>query len=247
MNNYSSTGLVAPAPSTPMAIRGWPPSPGKVRLKMLDSEVSLRQNAGSLGAVIGTLRAGDEADVVGTQKAEGRKWVAVALSDGRRGFIAGDTRTQVFKNVILKSARTNVFAKPGDPSTIIREMVQGERFMILGTVNATPSPAMLQQNSSATASAWAQIRDANGQQGYIDGKVKILQEGAGRKWGGGGGGRSSTSEMITGAIICGIGIAVTIGTYVAASNGGGGVYFVAWGAIVFGAIRCVRGLIRMFT
>jgi hypothetical protein len=52
-------------------------------------------------------------------------------------------------------------------------------------------------------------------------------------------------HMILGGVICAIGIVVTIATYTAAENAGGGSYVVAWGAIVFGAIRFVRGLIQM--
>lgn len=51
---------------------------------------------------------------------------------------------------------------------------------------------------------------------------------------------SSGSEMALGAIICVVGILITAVTYSAAS--GGGTYVVAWGAIVFGAVRFFKGL-----
>ncbi|MBS1910640.1 MAG: hypothetical protein JST22_01515 [Bacteroidetes bacterium] len=50
-------------------------------------------------------------------------------------------------------------------------------------------------------------------------------------------------DMIAGGIICLIGIAVTIVSYVAASNGGGR-YVVTWGAVLFGGIRFFRGYAR---
>lgn len=57
------------------------------------------------------------------------------------------------------------------------------------------------------------------------------------------GGHSGKTDMIIGAVICLIGIAVTFFTYTsAANNPGGGTYVVAWGAIIFGAIRFFRGL-----
>src|SRR5271156_5102441 len=130
MNMYSSTGLERTASlSVPVADRGWPPTPGKLRLVMVDSEVLLRQTAGNLGAILGTLRVGQEADVVGIKKADGQKWVAVALPDGRRGFISGATKTRTFRNVTLKTDSIDMFAKPGDPSSVIRQMTRGERFM----------------------------------------------------------------------------------------------------------------------
>ena len=48
--------------------------------------------------------------------------------------------------------------------------------------------------------------------------------------------------MIMGAVICLVGIAITVGTYTAAE--GGGSYMVAWGAIIFGAVQFFRGLMN---
>jgi hypothetical protein len=51
--------------------------------------------------------------------------------------------------------------------------------------------------------------------------------------------------MIIGAVISGIGIAFTAGTYIAATNNGGGTYVVWWGLIAVGAIQFFRGLNQM--
>lgn len=55
---------------------------------------------------------------------------------------------------------------------------------------------------------------------------------------------AGTRNMLIGGLICAVGLIVTIATYSAASSGGGQ-YVVAWGAIVFGAIRFFRGLGQM--
>lgn len=60
------------------------------------------------------------------------------------------------------------------------------------------------------------------------------------------GGRSLKREegsrnMVIGGLICLVGIVITVATYSAASEGGGR-YVVAWGAILFGAVRFFRGL-----
>jgi hypothetical protein len=52
--------------------------------------------------------------------------------------------------------------------------------------------------------------------------------------------KAGQGAMISGALWCIGGIAVTAITYQAAS--GGGTYVVAWGAILFGAIQFFRGL-----
>lgn len=49
-------------------------------------------------------------------------------------------------------------------------------------------------------------------------------------------------DMIFGALWCIGGTVVTVATYSAAS--GGGSYVVAWGAILFGAIQFIKGLIN---
>ena len=48
------------------------------------------------------------------------------------------------------------------------------------------------------------------------------------------------ANMLIGGVICLIGIAVTVGTFMIASSRGG-THIVAWGAILFGALQFVRG------
>jgi len=55
--------------------------------------------------------------------------------------------------------------------------------------------------------------------------------------------QKAKNDMTYGAIWCIGGILFTAITYSAASSGGG-VYFIAWGAILFGAIQFFRGLIN---
>jgi hypothetical protein len=62
-------------------------------------------------------------------------------------------------------------------------------------------------------------------------KAKGLK-GAGRK------------NMLYGAMWCLGGIVVTALSYQAAANSGGGRYVLAWGAILFGGIQFVRGMIQ---
>ena len=50
-------------------------------------------------------------------------------------------------------------------------------------------------------------------------------------------------QLLTGAIVFAIGLVVTLVTYSSASSGrGGGTYIVAWGPMVFGALRMFRGI-----
>lgn len=50
--------------------------------------------------------------------------------------------------------------------------------------------------------------------------------------------------MVIGAVLGAVGIFITAATYSAASSGGGGTYFVAYGPIIFGVIRFFQGLAK---
>jgi hypothetical protein len=53
--------------------------------------------------------------------------------------------------------------------------------------------------------------------------------------------KEAVRQMVIGGVVAIIGLAVTIGTYAAASDDGGH-YFIAWGPAVFGLIAFGRGL-----
>jgi hypothetical protein len=53
-------------------------------------------------------------------------------------------------------------------------------------------------------------------------------------------------DMVIGGLICAVGVVVTLATYNEAASNGGGSYIIAWGAIVFGGIRFLRGVARFF-
>ena len=57
-------------------------------------------------------------------------------------------------------------------------------------------------------------------------------------------GHPGREDMIIGGVICGVGIAITVATYQVASSSGGGTYLMAWGPIIFGGWRFLRGAMR---
>ena len=54
-------------------------------------------------------------------------------------------------------------------------------------------------------------------------------------------------DLTVGGLWLGLGLVATVGTYALAASEGGGRYFVAYGAIVFGFLRLLRGLYRTQT
>lgn len=54
--------------------------------------------------------------------------------------------------------------------------------------------------------------------------------------------RGLSADALLGGVICLVGIVVTVATYLSATERGGGAYVIAWGAILFGGFRFIRGL-----
>jgi len=53
-------------------------------------------------------------------------------------------------------------------------------------------------------------------------------------------------QLIIGLVIAGVGVAISLGSYIsAASSSGGGSYFLLWGIVIFGLIRAFRGFSMM--
>jgi hypothetical protein len=52
-------------------------------------------------------------------------------------------------------------------------------------------------------------------------------------------------SMVFGGMLFIVGLVITVGSYTAAADGGGRRYVVAWGAMIFGAIRFFYGLVKL--
>jgi hypothetical protein len=57
--------------------------------------------------------------------------------------------------------------------------------------------------------------------------------------------QAALRDILLGGAICLVGVVITIYTYSTASNAGGGRYVVAWGAILFGGIQFLKGLVGL--
>jgi len=57
--------------------------------------------------------------------------------------------------------------------------------------------------------------------------------------------KHAMQQIAIGVVICIIGIVVSVATYNNAVSAGGGRYVVAWGAVVFGAWRALKGFMLL--
>lgn len=201
---------------------GWPGTPGKQRV-ILTSSVLVHNMAGEQGSGMCLLNADDEVDLGTTKKAGGKKWVGVILRDGRKGFIAGDTPIRRLSPVKLNQGEATILPEPGAAENTGWKVKKGGSFLLLKTVESN-------------GLKWVKVRDTNGREGYVDGKVKIQTVAVKVS-------NTPQHDMVVGAIWCVGGIVVTAATYSAVSQTGG-TYFIAWGAILFGGIQFFKGLFR---
>lgn len=197
---------------------------------IIDQPAKMHREADSNSPVIAELAIGGEVALGAVKKQNGKDWVAATLTTGQQGYLPGATRIYQIQQAALLQASVTVHAAPSAQSAVITQYQQNAIFNLTGTVN---------QNDKN----WVRIRDTAGHEGYIDGatKIKLMNKPspAGRR-------AAGSKNMLVGALWCIGGIIVTTVTYSAASNGGG-TYFVAWGAILFGGIQFLQGMIQLLT
>jgi uncharacterized protein YgiM (DUF1202 family) len=214
----SYTVTIPPAGNT----SGWPGQAGRNRIALASDFVFVRDTPNVQGAVMATMHSGEEVDLGKVITGGGAKWCMVTLRDGRSGYIPAETKVRSLKFVSLLDSFADMRSAIGAQAPVIRRLVKGNTFLLLGTVEG----------------GFVKVRDANGQEGYIDGKVKINQASGTAP------ASSAQHDMMVGGLWCLGGILVTALTYNMASESGGH-YFIAWGAILFGGIQFLRGLFRL--
>jgi hypothetical protein len=171
------------------------------------------------------LAQGSEVELGGVKTKAGKAWVSVTLPNGEKGYLTGDTRVFHLKPATLVQNSVNVYAQPSAQSMVRATFRKNAKFLLTETVKQD-------------ATAWVKVRDAAGNEGFIEGstRIKVIPEvtkAVGQR------------NMLVGALWCIGGTVVTVVTYnIASSSPSGGTYFVAWGAIIFGGIQFLKGVFQ---
>jgi hypothetical protein len=170
-------------------------------------------------ASITQLLEGQEFEVTGTTTQNGQNWARVALADGRQGYVPGNTKIFQLREMRL-AEDVSIYSEPSAHAQLLGQYPRGTLVLVLDKADQF----------------WIKVRTAEGVEGFIpqgssmeDPRRAAAVAAAARR------------NMWVGGAWCAGGIAVTAYTYSAAS--GGGIYVVAWGAIVFGGWQFVKGLI----
>lgn len=194
-----------------------------MKFKILQESASLYPQPDFNSGPVRTLNRGDVGELGSVKRAGGKQWVDVTMLDGSKGYLPGDTR--IFSMIQAMLNRKTPLYATADKSVVKLELPKRTMVQFLDLV---------EQNGQT----WIYVQDAAGNQGYIEGNTSITRKEPVTK-------KTGITNMLVGGGFFVLGLIVTIASYSAASSGG--TYYLCWGAIIFGAIQFIQGLIQFLT
>lgn len=189
--------------------------------------------------VIRVLPIGAPLILVNTHSVDGTKWTSIVTADGKRGFIPASTKVRSLKRWSASAESVDLLDASG--KALGQKLGRADQFFVLGDATL---------GNSLVSAIWG----GAGALAYIDRATKLVepappqaaplttqpltaqaqQRNVARE--------RALNEMLLGAAFCIGGSVFTYISYQNAVSSGGGTYFITWGAIVFGAIRFLKGL-----
>jgi hypothetical protein len=172
------------------------------------------------------LKVGTEVELGRIKKKGGKTWVAVSLKDGQKGYLPGDTEIFQIRLVQLREAGVEIHSEPSASSPI---QSTGDR-----TTRLYLTDLLSRQSKN-----WVEVRDMDGNVGYIDSqtRIKTLTEktrALGKK------------NMLYGGLWFVGGITGMIILFTGKVTGGS-IFFITLGVVLFGIITFVQGLYQYYT
>ena len=197
-----------------------------MKIKILQDNVPVYAQVDTESMSMRTLQTGDIVEVGKVKKVRGKQYVEVSFPDTTRGFIPGETRTFSLIQATLNQSKAPLYGTAAR-GPVVAQLKKGTLLQFLDII-------------AANGETWIYVQEPKtGQTGYIEGNTKILRKDKVTK-------QTGINNMLVGGAFFVVGLVVTIGSYAAASNAGG-TYYLCWGAIIFGAIQFIQGLIQFLT
>ncbi len=196
-----------------------------MKIKILQENVPVYTQVDSESAPTRMLQVGDFAEVGKQVSKRGKKWVEITMTDGTKGFIPADTRSFALLQATINQPKASLYGTAAR-GPVVKELKRGTVIQFQDVV---------QQNNET----WIYVQDASGQMGYLEGSTKIMRKDKVTK-------KTGINNMLVGGAFFVVGLIVTIGSYSAATSGGG-TYYLCWGAIIFGLIQFIQGFIQYLT
>jgi Bacterial SH3 domain len=195
-----------------------------MKARILDSNVKM-YNSMDLNAIsIATLSEGSEVDFGGSRRKGGKLWVPITLPTGQQGFIPGETRIYVIQQGSLLQNNVDLRSEPKEGSPVKKQLTRNEKLEILQVVKGEEMD-------------WVRVRDTGGNDGYIAGNTHIHVVQQRTK-------AMATRNIFSGAMWLVAGLAITFSR--SSTTSGGGFQLVAYGAILFGVVMLIMGVMQYF-
>jgi len=167
----------------------------------------------------------DEVELGTVKRKNDIEWVKVSLSDGRDGYILGNTNVFEMSKATLIQDKVDVYEEPSIDSRIIVQYKEGDKFLLTNII-------------SKDDKEWVKISDLEGNEGFIDGDTLVRLKDIDKK-------EIAKKNILYGALWCVGGLILTVATYSMASRSG--TYFVFWGAVIFGGFQLLKGIYQYIT
>jgi hypothetical protein len=193
-----------------------------MKIKVLQESASLYPQPDLNSAPVRTLNRGDVGELGSVKKVSGKQWVELTMLDGSRGFIPGGTR--IFSLIQASLNRKTPLYGMTDKSMVKMELPKRSMVNFLDLVEQG-------------GQQWIYVQDASGNQGYIDGNTRITRKDPVTK-------KTGITNMLIGGAFFVIGLIVTIGSFASSTSNN---TILCWGAILFGLIQFIQGLIQFLT
>jgi hypothetical protein len=196
-----------------------------MKARILDPQVKVYSSLDENAISIATLQEGNEIEFGTAKKRAGKLWVPITLSTGQLAYIPGDTHIFAIREGFLMQSTADVHAEPSAESAVTQQLGSNAKFYIL-------------QRVSENGQIWMRIRDMKGSEGFIfgDTRIRVTQiktKAAGMK------------NVVSGVMWLVVGILLNFSGIAASS--GGSFRILGYGAILFGGVMLISGLIQYFT
>lgn len=196
-----------------------------MKARILDPQVKVYSSFDANAVSIATLPAGSEIEFAAPKRKAGKLWVPITLSTGQQAFIPGETRIFMIRLANLLQNNVDLHTEPSAVSLVKQQLTRNTKVYILEVVK--------QENGD-----WVRVRDMNGTEGFISGNtsIRVIQQktkALGRK------------NMFSGAMWLIAGLVITFSGN--SPTSGGSFLLLGYGAILFGAVMLIAGLVQLLT
>ena len=196
-----------------------------MKARILDPQVKVYSSIDENAVSIATLHEGSEIEYSAPKRRAGKLWIPITLSTGQQAFIPGEARISAIHEGALMQDNVDLHTEPSAESQVKQQLKFNTKILLL-------------QNEERGGQLWKRVRDVNGSEGYIAGdtRVRVIQQKTRAM---------ARKNLLTGVMWLIAGLAITFSG--SSSTSGGSFSLLGYGAILFGGVMLIMGLVAYFS